>query len=109
MEEQVLKILKKVELLRNNNNLSQQQMADLMEISQSKYARFESGRSKTDLKTLLLFCEKIKIPIEEFFIYPNKPNTNEIEAIIQIKLKDKQKETILKQLVGKEDLEILNK
>lgn len=109
MNDKVLEILKKVQEIRVNKNKSQDQIAELMGISQSKYARFESGKTKTDLKTLVLFCETLNMSLEDFFVYPNKIGAEDIQAVIQIRLKNKQKESILKQLIGKEDLEILNK
>lgn len=48
------------------------------------------------------FNERILYSAKEFVA------DQEIKAIVQIELKKKQKETILKQLIGKSDLEILN-
>ena len=104
-------ILEKIEFFRKKFNFSQEQMAEKMNITQSSYARFESGRSKTDLKVLILFCEKLKLTLKEFFIFPSTLNSNneDVKAIIQIELKKEKKEQILKLIFGENNLEILNK
>ncbi len=49
------------------------------------------------------FNERILYSAKEFVA------NEEVKAVIQIELKNKQKEAVLKQLIGKKDLEILNK
>ncbi len=55
--------------------------------------------------------EKIEEYFGEKILYSAKNIVvnDEIKAVIQIELKNKQKDTILKQLIGKKDLEILNR
>lgn len=50
--------LSRVKMLRELRHLSQDQMAELMQITQSAYARFEAGKTKTDLEILEKFCNK---------------------------------------------------
>lgn len=49
------------------------------------------------------FGERILYPAKDYFA------NDEIKAIVQIELKKKQKEKVLELLIGKKDLEILNK
>ncbi|WP_310555028.1 helix-turn-helix transcriptional regulator [Flavobacterium sp.] len=113
MSDQKKIILKQVRIIRENNNLSQELIAEKMNITQSKYARFERGETKTDLDTLVDFCKVIGISFKEFIIYPDKlgKNDNEepIKAILQIELKSDKKEQILKLVFGENNLEILNR
>ena len=64
MEKEIEIIREKILLLRKEAGYSQYQMANEMqnmtdraEINQSKYARFEKGKSKIDLEFLILFCK----------------------------------------------------
>lgn len=112
MNNEQQEILSKIKAIREKHNFSQDIMADKMNITQSKYARFESGRTKTDLETLINFCNKVDISLKEFFIYPDKLERNEdeeIKAILQIELKKDKKEQVLKFIFGENNLEILNK
>ncbi len=111
MNTERLEILQKIKALREKYNLSQDLMADKMNITQSKYARFESGRSKTDLDTLELFCSTLNFTLKEFFIYPDKLNkeVEDIKTFIQIELKKEKKDQVLKLVFGENNLEILSK
>jgi transcriptional regulator with XRE-family HTH domain len=105
-------ILSKIKSIREKHNYSQEVMAEKMNITQSKYARFESGRTKTDLDTLHVFCSIFDMSLKDFIIYPDKLTNNEeddIKAILQIELKKDKKEHVLKFIFGENNLEILNK
>lgn len=112
MSDEKKKILKQVRIIRENNNLSQELIAEKMNITQSKYARFERGETKTDLDTLVDFCNAIGVSLKEFIIYPDKLDKNDneepIKAILHIELKSDKKEQILKLVFGDNNLEILN-
>lgn len=73
------KILKRIKNYRDLNNLSQDEISKKMNITQSAYARFESGKSKTDLELLELFCNTLKIDFEDFLY--QKKQTDEASKI----------------------------
>ena len=113
-------ILRNIRAIRESRAISQEQMADLMKISQSQYARFERGATKTDLETVFRFCEAINFRIIDLITYPKvfidpavidllKPNTNEIKTTLQIELGAEKKEQVLKLILGEKYLEIFNK
>lgn len=104
-------ILEKIVFFRKKLDFSQEQMAEKMNVTQSSYARFENGKSKTDLEILILFCEKAEITLKDFFTYPESLNSSEqeIKAILQIELKKDKKDQVLKFIFGDNNLEILNK
>lgn len=108
-------ILKNIAILRKNHNKSQDEMAELMDTTQSKYARFENGASKTDLKMLLKFSEVLNIDIIDIIKYPYKyvrqgtETPNEIKAILTIELKKEKRDKVLELIFGDKNLEILNK
>ena len=50
----------KIKKLREEKNLSQEQLANLLEISQSKLSKIENGRlKKIEMKLVLKFCKNI--------------------------------------------------
>ena len=58
----------KIKKLREEKNLSQEQLANLLEISQSKLSKIENGRlKKIEMKLVLKFCKNIDIELDEFF------------------------------------------
>lgn len=58
----------RIKQLREQKNLSQEQLANLLEISQSKLSKIENGRlKKIEMKLVLKFCKVIDIELDEFF------------------------------------------
>ena len=65
----------KIKKLREEKNLSQEQLANLLEISQSKLSKIENGRlKKIEMKLVLKFCKSIDINLDDFF-----ENTDTVE------------------------------
>ena len=111
------KILKNVRMFREQANLSQDQLADKMKITQSSYARFERGETKTDLETLLLFCKTLNKSLIEVITYPDTfinvtdiYNCKEEDRVsLTIELKKDKREQVLKLVFGDNNLEIFNR
>lgn len=111
------KILENVKTFREKANFSQEEAAERMNITQSKYARFERGATKTDLETLLSFCNIVGRSLIEIIVYPDTYiNVSEISTYkeeervsIIIELKKDKKEQVLKLIFGDNNLEIFNK
>ena len=58
----------RIKQLREQKNLSQEQLANLLEISQSKLSKIENGRlKKIEMKLVLKFCKNIDINLDDFF------------------------------------------
>lgn len=113
-------ILRNIRAIRESRGFSQEQLADLMKISQSQYARFERGATKADLETIYKFCEAINFKVIDLITYPKiyidpevmgllKPSNNEIKATLQIELETGKKEQVLKLVFGENYLDIFNK
>lgn len=107
------KILKNIEIFRDRSEKSQDQMAELMNISQSKYARFESGKTKTDLNQLINFCESLNTTLIDLVTYPEKyvksgeEMQDPIRATVTIELLQGKKDQVLKLVLGDNYKEIL--
>ena len=112
-------ILRNIRAIRESRGFSQEQMADLMKISQSQYARFERGATKADLETVYKFCEVVNFRVIDLITYPKVyidpeaisrliPSNNEIKATLQIELDAEKKEQVLKLVLGNNYLNIFN-
>ncbi|MDO4879924.1 MAG: helix-turn-helix transcriptional regulator [Capnocytophaga sp.] len=55
----------KIKKLRKSRNLSQEEVADFINVSQSTYARIESGTSNSWAGYILPICQLFNIPPEE--------------------------------------------
>ena len=65
----------KIKKFREEKNLSQEQLANLLDISQSKISKIENGRlKKIEMKLVLKFCKSIDINLDDFF-----ENTDAVE------------------------------
>ena len=65
----------RIKQLREQKNLSQEQLANLLEISQSKLSKIENGKlKKIEMKLVLKFCKNIDINLDDFF-----ENTDAVE------------------------------
>jgi len=60
-------ISKKIKTLRVDKGFSQEQMADLLHISQSAYSRIESGESNGWVNSIEKICNIFEIKPEELF------------------------------------------
>jgi transcriptional regulator with XRE-family HTH domain len=111
------KILENIRTLRESKGYSQDYMAVLMGITQSAYARFERGATKTDLQTISSIAQVLKMNLIDVITYPEKyVNSNEIskettlpepEVILQIKVIGEKKAQILQSVLGNGELEFL--
>jgi transcriptional regulator with XRE-family HTH domain len=109
-------ILKNIRAIREAKGYSQDQIADKLQISQSQYARFERGATKTDLETLYSFSSIVGLNLIDLITYPKKyidideiSGTETVEATLQIRLAKDKKDQVLKLVFGENSLEILNK
>jgi len=109
-------IIENIRTLRESKGYSQEYMAELMGITQSAYARFERGATKTDLKMVSLIAQTLEINLIDIITYPEKyvnikeiskeAITSEPEIILQIKVKGNKRDEILKTTFGDGELEI---
>ena len=110
------KILENIRILRESKEYSQECMAELLHITQSAYARFERGATKTDLKTVSLVAQVLGMNLIDVITYPekyvnikdiSKENvTSEPEVILQIKVTGDKKDQILKTAFENSGVEI---
>jgi len=51
-------------ILRKNNNLSQTKIADMLNITQEAYSRYETGDREPNIDTLILLSDIFNVPID---------------------------------------------
>jgi transcriptional regulator with XRE-family HTH domain len=108
-----------IKAIREKSGFSQELMAEKMKISQSAYARFELSKTKIDLKRLESFASVLGMDVVDVLTYPERYiNVRDIgkeinnagpEVIVQIRVKEKKREEILRMLFGDSDVEILKR
>jgi len=106
-------------LIREKKGFSQEIMAEKMQITQSAYARFELSKTKIDLKRVELFANAIGWEVIDVLTYPERYinirdigkelNNNQPEVIVQIKVRENKRKSILDALFEGKEIEILNK
>jgi transcriptional regulator with XRE-family HTH domain len=57
---------RKLKIIRLQNNLKQQQVADVLGITRSAYCSYEIGRRAVDLETVVKLSRFYKLPIQVF-------------------------------------------
>lgn len=58
---------RQLKIFRNQNGLSQQQVADVLGVNRSTYCGYELGRRDVDVDTIIKLADFYKVPIEKFF------------------------------------------
>ena len=111
-------IIENIRTLRESKGYSQEYIAELMGITQSSYARFERGATKTDLKMIALIAKTLEMSLIDVITHPEKYvnikeiskeiATSEPEVIVQIKVRGAKREQILKTTFGDNELDFLN-
>lgn len=71
-------IANKIRFYRENRNMTQQEVADILNTTQQSIARYESGERKADQNILFALADCFKISINDFFPpIHNKQDENE--------------------------------
>lgn len=63
----MVQIGKKLKELRNAEQLTQQQLAEILNISRVNYTRYETDVSRPDYETLVAIADFYKITLDEIF------------------------------------------
>jgi transcriptional regulator with XRE-family HTH domain len=80
----------KLKILRKNKNMSQEEVADYLHMSQSAYARMESGESHSWASHIIKICKIFAIApedllkVEHLKTDANKKNTSSREIVNQL-------------------------
>ncbi|MCF0254902.1 MAG: helix-turn-helix transcriptional regulator [Bacteroides heparinolyticus] len=107
-------VIDKIRKIISDKGLTQIAAAEFAGISPSQFSKILSGEVQLSLWQLSNFATNLNMDIIDVFTYPQKytlngKDTEDIEAVLQIKLRKDRKEQILKLVFGDNDLEIFSK
>ncbi|UTN04836.1 helix-turn-helix domain-containing protein [Flavobacterium bizetiae] len=96
----------KLKILRKNKNMSQEEVADCLHISQSAYARMESGESHSWANHILTICkiyditpeDLLKVDLDKGSSSNNTVNQISGEIIVQYEERIKELKKVIKDL-----------
>lgn len=85
-----------------------------MGVDVSNVSRLLTGKRGLSIETLAKIAQTLNLRIIDLFTWPDRyvkdPNQNDdVEAVIQIKLKAGLKQRVLREILGKEDIVLLDK
>lgn len=66
-----MNISENIKRIRESNGLSQEQVADKMNTSQSSYARIESGRKSVDFDDIMQFSKAVNMNVLDVIAFPD--------------------------------------
>lgn len=107
-------VIEKIRKIIADRGLTQIVAAEFAGTSPSQFSKILGGEVQLSLWQLSNFATNLDMDIIDVFTYPQKYTLNDkseedLEAILQIKLKKDRKEQVLKLVFGDNNLEILNK
>lgn len=107
-------VIEKIRKIIADKRLTQNVAAEFAGTSPSQFSKILNGEVQLSLWQLSNFAKNLNMDIIDVFTYPQKytltgKEADDVEAILQIKLKKDRKEQVLKLVFGDNNLEILNK
>lgn len=107
------KVLLNIRTIRELKGYSQDYLADKLNLTQSAYARFESGKIKTDLKIVRNVADFFEMSLVDLITYPEKwvksnrsdyflTVPKEIKATLTIEMGKEKKDQVFRFLFGEE-------
>lgn len=63
----LIKLGKNIQQIRKSHNLSQNELAEMLNISREHLAKLETAKRRISLKLLFLFCEKLNVHEKDLF------------------------------------------
>ncbi len=109
-----MKVIENIKKIRMERNIPAKAVAENLGVDVSVISKIENGHRDLRVQELAKIAQSLGVRIIDLFTWPDRyikdPNGQEdIEAIIQIKLKSSMKEKVLQEIFGKKDLELLEK
>lgn len=68
-----MKYNERIRALREDNDITQQAIADLLGTSQTMYARYERGANEMPIRHLITLCKFYKVSADYILGFTNKP------------------------------------
>lgn len=109
-----MKVIENIKKIRLEKGIPQKLLADALSVDDSVISNIEKGKRELKVSELEIIACCLGVEVVDLFTYPQKyvPDGKEpedIEAVLQIRLKKDRKEQVLRLVFGDNNLEILNK
>lgn len=109
-----MKVIENIKEIMQERNVPTKVVANNLGVDVSTISKILNGHRELKVSELAKIAQSLEVRIIDLFTWPDKyvknPNGQEdIEAILQIKLKSYMKEKVLQDIFGKKDLELLEK
>lgn len=75
--------MKNLKQLRQANKMTQQEVADILNIQRPTYSRYESGEREPDNKTIIKLCELFNCSLDYLFGLVNDPKQNLMDTHLE--------------------------
>lgn len=112
MKEEI--VIRNIIQIRELKGFTKRDMADRLSMNEASYGRIESGKISLSYSHLASIASAFDMNIIDVITYPKKfvekseNSDDEVEAVLQVKLKNKKKYEVLKLVFGDSNVEILN-
>ena len=109
-----MKVIENIKEICSERGISRKELAEKMGVDESNISRLLTGKRGLNINTLAKIAQILNLRPIDLYTWPDRYVKEEIqqedvEAVIQIKLKPGLKERILREILGKEDLLLLDK
>lgn len=110
----IMKIIENIKEIRINKGIPQKALADALSVDNAVISNIENGKRELKVAELENIANCLGVEVIDLFTYPEKyvpsgKRHEDVEAILQIRLKDEKKIEILRSVFGDKNYEILNK
>ncbi len=109
-----MNIAENIKKIRLQKSINQQQIAEALNVDVAVVSNIEKGKRDLRVKELEIISNVLGVSVVDLITYPKQyveknSKEEEMEAVLQIKLKKEKKEQVLKLVFGQNNIEILNK
>ena len=109
-----MKIIENIKEIRINKGIPQKALADALSVDNAVISNIENGKRELKVAELENIANCLGVEVIDLFTCPEKyvpsgKQHEDVEAVLQIRLKDEKKIEILRSIFGDKNYEILNK
>ena len=106
--------IENIKEIRINKGIPQKALADALSVDNAVISNIENGKRELKVAELENIANCLGVEVIDLFTYPEKyvpsgKQHEDVEAVLQIRLKDEKKIEILRSIFGDKNYEILNK
>lgn len=108
-----MNVVENIKTIRLEKGISQKILADSLGVDISAISNVENGKRELKVSELAIIANSLGVDVIDLFTYPKKyipyeSKNDEIETILQIRLKDSCKSKVLQLIFKDKDIELLN-